>query len=94
MASAKKLLIGLGITTAVLALYGPGTVRWLELQARKAQLEEENRALALENRRLSEEVRRLREDASYAEAVARRQLGLVRPGETKLTFRRSDSAGP
>jgi cell division protein FtsB len=49
----------------------------------------ENDALAatiarqrLENSRLREEVRRLREDPAAIEEIARRELGLIRPGET------------
>jgi cell division protein FtsB len=34
-----------------------------------------------ENARLREEARRLRDDASAIEEVARRELGLIRPGE-------------
>ena len=34
-----------------------------------------------ENARLREEVRRLREDPSAIEEIARRDLGLIRPGE-------------
>jgi cell division protein FtsB len=35
-----------------------------------------------ENARLREEARRLREDPSAIEEIARRDLGLIRPGET------------
>ena len=34
-----------------------------------------------ENGRLREEIRRLNEDASAIEEIARRELGLIRPGE-------------
>ena len=34
-----------------------------------------------ENARLREEVRRLREDPAAIEEIARRELGLIRPGE-------------
>ncbi len=88
----KKLLIGLGIAGGLLILYGPGLVRWVELKFRQTHLRTEGWKLARENRRLYEETRRLREDASYAEAIARGQLGLVRPGETKVTFRRAAEA--
>jgi cell division protein FtsB len=37
--------------------------------------------LRAENVRLSEEARRLRDDPSAIEEVARRELGLIRPGE-------------
>jgi cell division protein FtsB len=35
-----------------------------------------------ENSRLREEIRRLRDDPAAIEEVARRELGLIRPGET------------
>lgn len=35
-----------------------------------------------ENARLREEARRLREDPSAIEEIARRELGLIKPGET------------
>lgn len=91
MAPKKKLLIGLGIAGGLLILYGPGLIRWVELKIRQSQLQAESVRLAKENRRLYEETQRLR-DPSYAEAVARGQLGLVRPGETKVTFRRGESS--
>ena len=37
--------------------------------------------LRLDNARLREDARRLREDESAIEEIARRELGLIRPGE-------------
>ena len=85
----KKLLIGAGVGLGLLALYAPAFLRWSELNARQEQLEAEIAALNRENARLVQEARRLREDPSYAEAVARRQFGFVRPGETVVKFQRS-----
>ena len=86
----KKLLIGAGIGLGLLLLYGPAFLRWSELNARQEQLEAEVAALKQENLRLYQEAKRLREDPSYAEAVARRQFGFVRPGETVMKFQRSE----
>jgi cell division protein FtsB len=36
----------------------------------------------LENARLREEARRLREEPEAIEEIARRELGLIKPGET------------
>ena len=83
----RSLLIGLAVGTGLLILYGPGFLRWLELRARRVQLESEIATLAEKNQQLLEEARRLREDPAYAEAVARRQFGFVRPGETVVKFR-------
>ncbi len=46
-----------------------------------AALEQEIAHLREENERLREQARRLREDPGAIEAVARRELGLVKPGE-------------
>ena len=85
----KKLLIGSGLGLGLVLLYAPAFLRWSELNARQEQLEAEIAALKGENLRLYQEARRLREDPSYAEAVARRQFGFVRPGETVVKFQRS-----
>jgi cell division protein FtsB len=59
------------------------------LRARKEAQVEEGRLVALkaENARLREEKRRLNEDPSRIEAEARRQLGLVRPGEVMFILK-------
>ncbi len=85
----KKLLIGGGIGLGLVLLYAPAFLRWSEMNARQEQLEAEIALLKRENGRLYQEAKRLREDPSYAEAVARRQFGFVRPGETVVKFQRS-----
>ncbi len=82
----RHLLIGAAIGGALLLVYGSGLLRWLELEAEKARLESEVTTLKAENQRLYQETKRLREDPAYAEEVARRQMGFVRPGETKIKF--------
>ena len=82
----KKLLIGSLIGVGLLLLYGVGFLHWVELKAEEGRLKKEVAYLQIENRRLYEESRRLREDPSYAEAVARQQLGFTRPGETVVKF--------
>jgi cell division protein FtsB len=59
------------------------------MRARKAAQTEETRldALRLENAKLREEKRRLNEDPASIEAEARRQLGLVRPGEVMFILK-------
>ena len=92
MDSKKHLLIGAVVGAGLLLLYGPGVLRWLELRQQETHLESEITSLETENRRLYEEARRLREDPDYAEAVARRELGYVRPGETKIHFKNTKEA--
>ena len=45
------------------------------------RLENDLAQLRRENRRLRNQARRLREDPAAIEAAARRELGLIRPGE-------------
>lgn len=87
MAPRKVFLTGLVIGGGLAFLFGPGSVRWMELRAQRERLKAEVASLQAENRRLYEETRRLREDPSHIETVARRQLGFVRPGETVIKFR-------
>ena len=47
-----------------------------------------------ENNRLREEARRLREDPSAIEEVARRDLGLIRPGERVFIIKDVPPAKP
>jgi cell division protein FtsB len=54
------------------------------IQARRQyrSLDQSLAAVRTENDRLRKEIRRLREDPTTIEEVARRELGLTRPGET------------
>jgi len=47
----------------------------------------DNRRLEMQNLALHRKVRRLHEDPVYLEAVARKELGLVRPDEVVLTLK-------
>ena len=48
----------------------------------------------MENARLREEARRLREDPSAIEEIARRDLGLIRPGEKLFIIKQAPPAQP
>ena len=87
MVAHRKRLLLAGLIGGALLLYGRGAFRWAQLRAQQARLEAEIVGLKAENQRLVEEARRLREDPDYAEAVARRQLGFVRPGETVIKIK-------
>lgn len=54
------------------------------LARERARLEQHRRDLIAANARLREEIERLQTDDRYIEEIARRQLGLVRPGEIEL----------
>ena len=88
----RHLLIGAAVAGGLLLIYGPGLFRWVELKAQRSQMESEIAALKQENQRLYEEARRLREDPAYAEAVARREMGFARPGETVVRIKEKKEA--
>jgi cell division protein FtsB len=54
--------------------------------SQESHLAERIAALKTENDALREQARRLREDPAFIEEVARRELGLVRPGERVFTI--------
>jgi cell division protein FtsB len=54
------------------------------LARERLRLEQRRRDLIADNARLREEIERLQTDDRYVEEIARRQLGLVRPGEIEL----------
>lgn len=83
----KKFLTSAAVAGGLILLYGSGLIRWAERKGTQARLESEIACLREENQRLYQEARRLREDPAYAEAVARRQLGFVRPGETVIRLK-------
>jgi cell division protein FtsB len=50
--------------------------------------------LRLDNQRLQAEGRRLQTDPDAVEEVARRELGMIRPGETMIVIRDAVAAAP
>jgi cell division protein FtsB len=75
-------LLFLSAVVAIDALVGDKG--WLErTRARRqnAELSGSIQRLRSENARLREEARRLREDPAAVEELARKELGLIRPGE-------------
>jgi cell division protein FtsB len=76
-------LLGAAILLMVNALVGEnGYLAGLRAQREYDRVMASYLALQAENQQLMEQARRLREDPSAVEEVARRDLGLVRPGET------------
>jgi cell division protein FtsB len=82
---------GLLILSAVLVLDGVAGERgWLA--NRRARIEYEREALALAEARqrndaLRDEIRRLKTDPAFIEELARRDLHLIKPGETVFIIR-------
>jgi len=70
------------------ALFGEkGVLRALQASRQKALLEEEVRRLEAANAQLRSEIEALRSDRRYIEAVARKELGMVKDDELIYQFR-------
>ena len=88
----KMMLLFIGSVLLVNALAGDrGLSESFEARRHQERLRHGIDQLRRHNDRLRQEARRLREDPSAIEEVARRELGLIRPGE--LLFLLSDSPG-
>jgi len=64
-----------------------GYLASLRAQRQYAALASQVTKVRLENQQLREQARRLREDPAAVEDAARRDLGLIRPGETLIVLR-------
>ena len=62
-------------------------LRLYHMHRERAALEREIEQLTAANAALAEEVRTLRTDPARVEAIAREELGLVKPGELVYEFR-------
>jgi cell division protein FtsB len=75
-------LVAIGIIVMVEGLVGDkGLLTMLKARQQYRALEASIDASRAENARLREEARRLKEDPSAIEDLARRELGLIKPGE-------------
>jgi cell division protein FtsB len=84
------LIFGLGII--LISLLGDqGLIAYHGLRREEAALRAEIAALQEEERKLAAEIEALRSDSQYIEMLARRRLGLVKPGETVLQLPRAAS---
>jgi cell division protein FtsB len=82
-------------TYGYVALRGPqGIQALLEKRREIRNLEEQNAAVALENERRRERIRRLQESSSEQEMEIRKQLKLLRPGETTFILPENGKDGP
>lgn len=92
MGPKKQLAVGLAIGAGILFLFGPALLRVAYLESEEMALRSRIAALRVENQQLIQEAKRLREDSAYLEAVARKELGFARPGETVIKFKDQKSA--
>ncbi|HEY6361001.1 MAG TPA: septum formation initiator family protein [Vicinamibacterales bacterium] len=84
----QYLLVFVGCVLAVDALVGEkGLLAMMKARQQYQALEQSLHSARSENARLREEARRLREDPSAIEDLARRELGLIRPGEKLFIVR-------
>jgi cell division protein FtsB len=78
----QYLLVFVGCVLAVDALVGEkGLLAMMKAREQYRTLIQSLASARDENSRLREEARRLREDPAAIEDIARRELGLIRPGE-------------
>jgi cell division protein FtsB len=78
----QYLLILLGVVLVVDALVGDkGLLEMVKKRDEYRALEQSLTRARAENAVLREEARRLREDPAAVEEIARRELGLIKPGE-------------
>ncbi len=80
---ALLLLVGLALVSL---LGNRGLIRLYQMNHEKAALAREVEALGAANAVLKEEARALRSDPDRIEAIAREELGLVKPGEQVFEF--------
>ena len=71
-----------------------GLLAMMQARARYRELEQSLTAARTENGRLREEARRLTEDPTAIEEIARRELGLIRPGEKLFIIKDVESREP
>jgi cell division protein FtsB len=90
----QYLLIGIGCVLIVDALVGEkGLLAMMEARKEAQVLERSLADVRTENARLREEARQLREDPDAIEDIARRELGLIRPGEKLFIVKDIGPAG-
>lgn len=86
--------VALVVIYGLVALRGPqGVSALLDKRREVRQLEEQNAAKAAENERRRERIRRLEQNSTEQEMEIRKQLKLLRPGETTFILPDSPKAG-
>jgi len=78
----RYLVLAVGVVLIIDALVGDrGLIAMLKARQQYRTLEASLARSRAENARMREQARRLREDPDAVEEIARRELGLIRPGE-------------
>ena len=78
----QYVLVFIGCVIAIDALVGDkGLLAMIQARQEYRSLEQSLAIARAENERLREDARRLREDPDAIEDIARRELGMIKPGE-------------
>jgi cell division protein FtsB len=81
-------LVFLSLVLATDALFGDkGLLQMVRARRQHAHLSGSIARLREENARLREEARRLKDDPTTVESLARKELGLIRPGEVLFVIK-------
>jgi cell division protein FtsB len=83
----RIILVVLVILLAASLLGERGLIGLIQMQQTRAALARDVERLTATNAALADEVRALRTDPGRIEAIAREELGLVKPGELVYEFR-------
>ncbi|MCJ7646469.1 septum formation initiator family protein [bacterium] len=87
----RKILILIVIIGVLIFLFANKNFQTLlVLKKEIVQLKQRIAGLKEENRELEEELEAMKNDPEYFESLARRELGLIKPGETKYKFVESE----
>ena len=87
----RKILILIVIIGVLIFLFANKNFQTLlVLKKEIVQLKQRIAGQKEENRELEEELEAMKNDPEYFESLARRELGLIKPGETKYKFVESE----
>jgi cell division protein FtsB len=88
-------VLGLAVVYGLMALRGPqGVPALLDKRREIRQLEEQNAAMAAAIERRKERIQRLEQNTTEQEMEIRKQLKLLRPGETTFILPDAPKTGP
>ena len=91
----QYVLLAIGSVLVVDALVGEkGLIAMVQARREQRRLEQSLSSAREENARLREEARLLREDPQTIEDLARRELGLIKPGEQLFILKDVGPADP
>jgi cell division protein FtsB len=82
-----RFLFGIFIIMVLLTIFGDrGLMDYRTLKEKEVALQEANECIVSENSELKREIGLLKGDVRYIEAVARRELGMVKQGDRVYQF--------